>query len=202
VSADRIAIAACGALSSDISAIAAANDWPIDVHPLPPLLHNQPQQIASAVDALVQDLSNRYTTIAVGYADCGTYGAVDEVCTRYGLARLGGQHCYDVYAGAQRLAEEFEQEPGTYVLTDFLAISFERTVIQELGLDRYPDLRDDYFKHYHRVIWLAGRRTPTTESAAIAAAARIGLPLEIIDVGLSGLEHELARLVSMTNADG
>jgi hypothetical protein len=88
------------------------------------------------------------------------------------------------------------------VLTDFLAISFERTVIQELGLDRYPDLRDDYFKHYHRVIWLAGRRTPTTESAAIAAAARIGLPLEIIDVGLSGLEHELARLVSMTNADG
>ncbi len=196
---DRIAIAACGALSSDITAIATANDWPIDVHPLPPLLHNQPQKIAAAVDVLVDELQDRYETIAVGYADCGTYGAVDEVCTQRGLHRLGGQHCYDVYAGAKRLADEFEKEPGTYVLTDFLAMSFERTVIQELGLDRYPDLRDDYFKHYHRVIWLAGRRTPQIEAAATAAAERIGLPLEIIDVGLAGLEQELSRLLTSTN---
>ncbi len=196
---DRIAIAACGALSSDITAIATANDWPIDVHPLPPLLHNQPQKIAAAVDVLVDELQDRYETIAVGYADCGTYGAVDEVCTQRGLHRLGGQHCYDVYAGAKRLADEFEKEPGTYVLTDFLAMSFERTVIQELGLDRYPDLRDDYFKHYHRVIWLAGRRTPQIEAAATAAAERIGLPLEIIDVGLAGLEQELSRLLNSTN---
>jgi len=196
---DRIAIAACGALSSDITAIATANDWPIDVHPLPPLLHNQPQKIAAAVDELVVRLADRYATIAVGYADCGTYGAVDDVCAKYALPRLGGQHCYDVYAGAQRLAEEFDKEPGTYVLTDFLAMSFERTVIQELGLDRYPELRDDYFKHYHRVIWLAGRRTPQIEAAATAAAERIGLPLEIIDVGLAGLEKELAALLTSTN---
>ena len=198
---DRIAIAACGALSSDITAIATANSWPIDVHPLPPLLHNQPQKIAAAVDELVLQLQDRYSTIAVGYADCGTYGAVDEVCEKYALPRLGGQHCYDVYAGATRLAEEFEKEPGTYVLTDFLAISFERTVIAELGLDRYPDLRDDYFKHYHRVIWLAGRRTPQVEAAASAAAERIGLPLEIIDVGLAGLEQELRTLLTSNDTD-
>jgi Protein of unknown function (DUF1638) len=196
---DRIAIAACGALSSDITAIATANSWPIDVHPLPPLLHNQPQKIAAAVDELVLELQDRYSTIAVGYADCGTYGAVDEVCEKYALPRLGGQHCYDVYAGAKRLAQEFEREPGTYVLTDFLAISFERTVIQELGLDRYPELRDDYFKHYHRVIWLAGRRTRQVETAATAAAERIGLPLEIIDVGLAGLEQELRTLLNSAN---
>ena len=196
---NRLAIAACGALSQDISVIAAANSWPIDVHPLPPLLHNQPQKIADAVEALVLELRERYTRIAVGYADCGTYGAVDEVCNRYSLPRLGGQHCYDVYAGAQKLAQEFEQEPGTYVLTDFLAASFERTVIQELGLDRYPELRDDYFKNYYRVIWLAGRRTPQLEAAAQGAAARIGLPLEIIEVGLAGLERELATLLTSTD---
>ena len=49
MSTDRIAIAACGALSQDITAIATARSWPIDVHPLPPLLHNQPQKIAYAV---------------------------------------------------------------------------------------------------------------------------------------------------------
>ena len=27
--------------------------------------------------------------------------------------------------------------------------------MRELGLDRYPELRDDYFGSYTRVVWLA-----------------------------------------------
>jgi len=60
-------------------------------------------------------------------------------------------------------------------------LSFDRVVWRELGLDRYPDLRDDYFRHYSRVVWLAGRRTPDLERAAQRAAERLGLPLEVVD---------------------
>ena len=42
----------------------------------------------------------------------------------------------------------FDAEPGTYVLTDFLLRSFDRSVLAGLGLDRYPELWDDYFGHY------------------------------------------------------
>jgi len=192
---ERVAVVACGALSTDITTIASRRGWPVDVHPLPPLLHNHPDRIAAAVAELADRLAQSYQRIAVGYADCGSYGAVDVVCRERGLTRLGGNHCYDVYAGQRRLAAELESEPGTYLLTDFLAMSFDRTVVQELGLDRHPELRDDYFGHYTRVVWLAGRRTPAVEAAAQAAAARIGLPLEVVDVGLEGLERELAALV-------
>jgi hypothetical protein len=191
----RIAVVACGALATDLGTIVERRGWPVDVHPLPPLLHNHPERIAGEVAALADALADRYDTVAVGYADCGSYGAVDEVCRSRGLRRLGGNHCYDVYAGQKRLAAELEAEPGTYLLTDFLAISFERTVVQELGLDRHPELREDYFAHYTRVVWLAGRRTPQTESAARAAADRIGLPLDIVETGLTGLESELEALV-------
>ena len=97
--------------------------------------------------------------MAVAYADCGTYGALDDMCARLGLRRLPGLHCYDVFAGPDRVRELFEAEPGTYLLTDFLVRSFDRTVLAGLGLDRYPELWPDYFGHYRRVVWLAWGET-------------------------------------------
>jgi hypothetical protein len=134
-------------------------------------------------------------TVALAYADCGTYGALDELCARYGVRRLPGLHCYDVLGGADRIAAMFDAEPGTYVLTDFLLRSFDRSVLAELGLDRYPELWDDYFAHYTRLIWLAQEPSPALEAEADRVAGMFGLPLTRVDVGVSRLERALAFLV-------
>lgn len=173
----------------------ARHAWPVDVHPLPPLLHNHPEQIADEVRTLAARLDQSYDRIAIGYADCGTYGALDEVCRELGVARLPGLHCYDVYAGPSRLERFFEEQPGTYLLTDFLVRSFARTVVQEMGLDRYPELRDTYFGNYTRVVWLAQSTDPEVRGLAEEAASRIGLPLTVVETGDQGLERALADLV-------
>ena len=167
----------------------------MDVHPLPPLLHNQPQRIAGEVRALAGELLPSYDRVLIGYADCGTYGALDSVCRDLGLERLPGLHCYDLYAGPARLESFFDEQPGTYVLTDFLVRSFARTVLQELGLDRYPDLRDTYFAHYTRVVWLAQEPDDDLRRDAQAAADRIGLPLTVVETGDRGLERAMAGLL-------
>lgn len=193
-----IGVIACGALATDIGEIVARRQWPVDVHPLPPLLHNQPKRIAPEVERMFGDVRGRYDRVVIAYADCGTYGALDEVCERYNIPRLPGSDCYDVYAGSDQYRELLADEPGTYLLTDYLAASFQRSVMVELGLDRYPDLRDDYFRHYKRVVWLTQRRTPILQGAAERAAAAIGLPLEVIDVGINRLEEALRPLVTGT----
>lgn len=192
---DRTAVIACGAIAQPVAAIVARRGWPVDVHPLPPLLHNHPERIAGEVRRVADELAASYSQVVVGYADCGTYGALDEVCRDLGVQRLPGLHCYDVYAGASRLERFFDEQPGTYLLTDFLARSFARTVLQELGLDRYPDLRETYFGHYTRMVWLAQQPDDELRALAEQAAASIGLPLTVVETGDRGLEGALAALV-------
>jgi hypothetical protein len=189
-----VAVIACGALAVHVRQVADRVGLDVEVFPVPAPLHNRPELIAPAVDELASSLRERHSRVVLAYADCGTYGALDSL----GMERLRGEHCYDVF-GREEVAEAMAEEPGTYFLTDFLARTFEHTVVRELGLDRYPELRDDYFGSYTRMLWLAQRRTPATERAARRAASRIGLPLEVRSVGDAGLERELQRVLNGSN---
>ena len=192
----QLDVLACGALAGHVREIVARRGWPVAVRALPALLHNRPQKISSLAERYVVRALESGREVALAYADCGTYGALDDLCTRYGLRRLPGLHCYDVFAGASRVAAMFDAEPGTYVLTDFLLRSFSRSVLAELGLDRYPELWDDYFGHYRRLVWLAQEPSAALEAEAERVAGMFGLPLTRVEVGVSRLERALSRLVA------
>jgi len=191
-----VAVIACGAIATHISHITTSHGLDVTIYPLPPLLHNQPAKIAGEVEKTYLEIKDKHSKCAVAYADCGTYGALDTVIEKLGLKRLGGNHCYDIFAGKEKIAALMESDAGTYFLTDFLVKSFHRSVIVELGLDKRPDLRDDYFKHYNKMIWLAQNPTAELTDMAHAAADLIGLKLEIDVVGEGSLKEQILELLN------
>ena len=191
-----VGVIACGAIATHISHITSSNGLDVTIYPLPPLLHNQPAKIAGEVEKTYLEIKDKHSKCAVAYADCGTYGALDTVIEKLGLKRLGGNHCYDIFAGKEKIAALMESDAGTYFLTDFLVKSFHRSVIVELGLDKRPDLRDDYFKHYNKMIWLAQNPTSELTVMAQAAADLIGLTLEIDVVGEGSLKEQILELLN------
>ena len=101
--------------------------------------------------------------VVLAYADCGTAGALD------GYRRLARARPATTSSRTSEVPALLAEQPGTYFLTDYLVRTFDRSIWRSLGLDRYPELRDDYFRNYTRVVWLAQRPTP---AAARAGRAR------------------------------
>lgn len=188
------ALIVCGALAREVLALKEKHGWEAEVLGVPALLHNTPDRIPAAVRERIHEACARYDRVIVVYGDCGTGGMLDRRLAAEGVERVAGPHCYEMYANGE--FEKFMADhPGTYFLTDYLVQSFDHLVVEGLGLDRFPELRDEYFKNYTRIVYLAQRDDPALKERAQWAADTLGLPLEIQQVGYGALESRLVELM-------
>ena len=190
-------IIACGALAQEISALRRANGWDhLDVRCLPADLHNRPEKIPAAVRDLIHASRDRYRTIFVAYADCGTGGRLDAVLREEGVERIPGAHCYEFFATTPVFTEMADAEPGTFYLTDFLLRHFDRLIWKGLGIDRHPQLLPLYFGNYRRLIYLAQTEAPELRAKAKKAAERLGLAYEYRFTAYGDLRPAIAAAAS------
>jgi len=193
--APRTLILACGALSRELRDIARLHAFEnVTIECLPAVLHNRPNEIPDALRSRLSQVRHMYENILIGYADCGTAGAIDAICEEEGLERLPGAHCYQVFAGEERFNEMHDRDPTAFYLTDFLAKHFDRIVVDGLGIARHPELRDMYFGNYTTLVYLAQTDSPELERKAQAAAHKLGLTYRRIRTGYGDLSESVVRI--------
>ncbi|MCL4858291.1 MAG: DUF1638 domain-containing protein [Caldilineaceae bacterium] len=198
----KIGIVACGAIVRELIAIAKRQGWDFELTAVPAQLHNRPERIAPAVATRLDEWAARFDLILVGYADCGTGGALDALLQGYThVVRIPGPHCYEFYGG-EAFDRHTEAHFGSFYLTDFLARHFEGLVWKGLGLDRYPQLRDLYFGNYTHLLYLRQSPDQDEQARAQAAARKLGLQYQEIDTGLDVLEERLVALVQGWQPEG
>ncbi len=211
---ERTLILGCGALINEMQAVVRHHRLVnVDVECLPAKLHNRPALIAGAVRERLARLGEQgksYGHILLGYADCGTAGALEKLCAEFAadhaagdgppMSMMPGAHCYEFFAGAGRFATMHDAEPATFYLTDYLARHFDLLVWKGLGIEAHPELAEMYFGNYERVVLLTQTSDDVerarVEACARAGAVRLGLPLVIVETGYGELEHTMVSVAT------
>lgn len=196
-------VIACGALVREIRAVLEQFPEPaaINVTYLPAPLHNRPAQIVPAIQTQLQAKQGTFSSVLLGYGDCGTGGQLDTFIDQWNtnnpslpMRRLSGDHCYEFLTGSSDFAEIHQAELGTFFLTDFIVVNFESLIWKGLGMDKHPELRDLYFGNYTRALYLAQQPTAARIAAAEAAAAQLGLRYEMHTTGFEPFREQLVSL--------
>lgn len=192
---EPIHIIACGALAREIKAVIDLNRFGhVKLRCLPAILHNTPDKITAAVSEALDALPPGEQAF-VAYADCGTGGQLAALCEARGVPMFAGPHCYALFETRLAFAAH-EDEIGAFYLTDFIARQFDAFVWRPLGLDRHPELREMYFAHYDKLVYLAQTEDAALTAAAQEAADKLGLPLEIRPTGLGDLAGDLRQALT------
>lgn len=197
----RPLVIACGAIAHELVAVLgkSALDRAVDIRCLPAEWHNTPDRIAPAVQEILRSAEATSRPCFVAYGDCGTGGQLDRVLAAFDAQRLPGPHCYAFFAGLYRFDALADQELGTLWLTDYFALNFHRLIMEGLGIARHPELRDTYFAHYRRVVWLVQEHTHKTQRAAEQAARSLDLPLVIEEQCFESFSEALtSRIIPLT----
>ena len=186
---------ACGALAREIVDLIELNNWQaFDIQCLPAKWHNTPQFIVPALREKIRESKDEYRKIYVVYGDCGTGGLLDAMLQEEGVERISGPHCYAFYSGNNAFAARAEADMTAFFLTDYIARQFDKLIWEGLGLDQHPELRDDYFGNYSKVVYLAQTDDEALQIAAQAAAHKLGLDYEYRFTGYGELATELKQL--------
>jgi hypothetical protein len=185
----------CGALGKEVLDLIDTHGWDAEIVGVLAVVHVFPEQIAPKVEAHILALRNKYERLIVLFGDCGSKGALDQMLEKYpDIERISGPHCYEFYGG-ELFAKLMEEEPGTFFLTDFMVRTFQGLIVKSMGLDRFPQLKQEYFRNYKRLVYLVQKDDPKYRQKAHEVAEYLELPLTIIETGYGLLEKRLAALM-------
>ena len=191
----KILLLACGALAREIVDLVEANAWGgFAIQCLPAKWHNTPQFIVPALREKIIANRGRYEKLFVLYGDCGTGGQLDAMLAQEGVERIAGPHCYSFFTGNKIFASRADEDMTSFFLTDYLARHFDKLIWQGLALDKHPELRDDYFSNYTKLIYLAQTKDDALVLAAKEAARQLRLDFEYRFTSYGELQSDMAKL--------
>ena len=184
---------ACAALGREVKAIIKKHGWNADFEAIDAKLHLYPNKIGPAVEERLKKSEGKYERRVVVYGHCGAFD-LDGILEKHGAVRPLGPHCYEMYGG-QHFADVLDEEPGTFILTDFLIHAWDKFVVQGLKIDKYPQLKELMFENYRQLLYYSQEEDDALIAKAQEIADWLKLPLVVEHVEYGDLERRLVAIM-------
>jgi hypothetical protein len=188
-----VKLVACGVFRAALEHLEVGKRFPLLKQVfLSPALHMNPLRLKESLVKEILRAGKEGIPLACLYGDC--FPDICEVCEHYSVLKARGCHCYEMLLGRDRFQEILDETAGTFFLEKELLSDFERLCIEPLELHD-KEMRDLFFNHYRRVIYVRQPSDPDLHAKAKGIARFLDLSLEIRDADYSHLEGELLRLI-------
>jgi hypothetical protein len=119
---------------------------------------------------------------------------INNVCQCRGVLKVPGHSCYEMLLGTERFEQFMDETAGTYFLEKDLILNFREYCIEPLELDD-EEMRECYFKHYQKLLYVRQSNDPDLVSQAGEIADLLELSLSVSDADYSHLERALMKLI-------
>jgi hypothetical protein len=159
---------------------------------LPPVLHLKPQELGKYLRREIIAAERNNERIICLYGDC--FPGISDYCRRHEAIRVPGSYCWEMFLGSARFQGLLEENAGTYFIEKELLLNFKDYCIEPLELyDK--EIRDMFFQHYHRLLYVRQPTDPDLVPEATELAHFLDLALEVEDADYTHLEKELIKLL-------
>jgi hypothetical protein len=186
-------IIACGAFRSALETLRISERYPnLEVTFLPSNLHVWPHMLKRSLSREVKKAQKNHERVICLYGEC--FPDIDEFCEHRGAIRIPGVYCYEMLLGREQFHRIMDETAGTYFLERELIVNFKEYCTEPLELyDR--EIRESYFRHYSRVVYVRQPSDPDLLSEAKRLAQFLDLSLEVRDADYLYLEDKITSLL-------
>lgn len=188
-----VRIIACGVFRTALEHLDVLKRYPnLRVSFLPSVLHLRPQDLKSLLIREIISAHERGERIICLYGNC--FPHIEDICSQYGVIKVPGAYCYEIFLGPDRFNQIMEETAGTYFVEKELITNFEEHCIVPLEL--FDEMVRKYcFEHYRKLLYVRQPQDPDLSDRAGEIADFLELSLDIKDADYSFLENELAQLI-------
>jgi hypothetical protein len=180
---------ACKVFADALAYLQLGRRYPeLQIRYLPAHLHLNPQRLKGQLAEAVESARSSAETVCCLYGNC--FPDIDRTLRTLSTFRPSCGHCYEALLGRRRYERVLDEQLGTFFLEKEMILNFDEHCWEPLELAD-PQMREWYFLHYRRVLYIRQPMDGSIEGAARTIASRLDLPLSVIDADYSDLNSHL-----------
>ena len=189
-----VRIISCGVFQHALETLRLEERFPgLNVTYLPSNLHTNPNELKDYLLKEIRASQKSNEHMICLYGEC--FPDIDILCKQYGVKKMEGHHCYEIFLGRREFRGIMDESAKTYFLEKDLILNFEEYCVKPLEL--YDGaMKELFFKNYERLIYVRQPSDPDLMPAINKIADFLGLSVIVRDADYLNFEQVLIDLIS------